>query len=178
MARIEDQSKSGAGGAGLTSAAFCERRSLELMSEGLKHASKNMYDLAANRFKASLRLQKSAEAYTYWAWMESMKQNFSVAIHLCREAIQLDPDYGNPYNDIGSYHVAIGKWDEALEWFERAKKAKNYTCRHYPYLNAARLYKEKGDYWRAISEYKSAQKIAPEDQSIRAEIRDLESKLS
>lgn len=158
-------------------ASFCHRRAQDLLTEGLGAASQGLNDRAMNRFKASLRLEKSAEAYTYWAWMESLKHNYHVAIHLCQEAIRLDPQFGNSYNDIGSYHVGLGQLDEALVWFEKAKAAKRSGPKHYPYMNCGRIYREKKEYWRALSEYRQASNFAPYDESIRATIAELEKKI-
>lgn len=156
---------------------FCKRRADDLVTEGLKAASQGFLERASSRFKASLRLQKTAPAYTYWAWMESKKNNFDIAIHLCREAIHLDPNFGNPYNDIGSYYVALGQLDEALVWFDKAKYAPRYKARHFPYMNSGRIFREKKNYGRAILEYKEAQKLSPGDESIRAAITELEALL-
>jgi len=32
----------------------------------------------------------------------------------CKLAIGLDPDFGNPYNDIGAYLIELGQFDEAI----------------------------------------------------------------
>lgn len=153
---------------------FCHRRAYDLITEGLRAASQGLHDRAMRRFKASLCLERTSEAYTYWAWMESLKNNYHVAIHLCREAIRLDPDFGNPYNDIGSYNVALGNLDEALDWFEQAKRATRYGPKHYPYMNCGRIYRERNEHWRALREYKQAQKLAPQEDGIRAAIEELE----
>lgn len=156
---------------------FCHRRAFDLISDGLTAASQGMHDRAMARFKASLRLEKTAEGYTYWAWMESMKNNFHTAIHLCREAIRLDADFGNPYNDMGSYFVGLGDLDEAIGWFDKAKVAKRYGPKHYPYMNCGRIYRERGQYWMALREYYQAKKFAPQEDAIRAAIEDLEKKI-
>jgi Tfp pilus assembly protein PilF len=62
------------------------------------------------------------------------------AIKECRRAIAMDPDFGNPYNDIGSYLIKKGKLREAIVWLKRAKTARRYQPRHYPYENLGRIY--------------------------------------
>ena len=32
----------------------------------------------------------------------------------------MDPDFGNPYNDIGAYLIEMGRLDEAIPWLEKA----------------------------------------------------------
>ena len=156
---------------------FCHRRAERLISDGLRAASQGLSDRAAVRFKAALRLEPSAEAYTYWGWIESIKGNLHAAIHLCREAIHIDPEFGNPFNDIGSYMVALGDKEEALKWFAKAKLCKRYGLRHYPYMNSGKIYMERGEHWRALKEYKEAEKIAPHEDGIKAMIRELEQKI-
>ena len=83
------------------------------------------------------------------------------AIEECHRAIHVDPDFGNPYNDIGSYLIELGKPEEGIPWLEKAKKAKRYEARCYPYYNLGRIYESKGKWKEAIEEYKEALKEAP-----------------
>ena len=147
---------------------FCGRRALHLIEDGLKAASQGLYDRAARRFKDSLRLQRSAEALTYWAWVESSKGNLHVAIHLCREALRVDEDFGNAANDLGSYMAALGDTKGAISYFERAKKSDRYSSRHFPYMNLGRIYWDQGEYWRAYKEYRLAHEICPDDENIKS----------
>ncbi len=153
---------------------FCSRRARDLIEDGLRDASQGFKDRAVRRFKDSLRLQKSADALTYWAWVESSKGNLHVAAHLCREALRVDDDFGNAANDLGSYLAALGDTSSAIPWFEKAKKSERYSCRHFPYMNLGRIYLDRGDYWKAFKEYREAQKICPDDESIKAALEKLE----
>ena len=146
---------------------FCGRRAMNLIEDGLKAASQGLYDRATRRFKDSLRLQRSAEALTYWAWVESSKGNLHVAVHLCREALRVDEDFGNAANDLGSYMAALGDTTGAIHYFERAKKSERYSSRHFPYMNLGRIYWDRGEYWKAFKEYRLANEICPDDESIK-----------
>jgi cytochrome c-type biogenesis protein CcmH/NrfG len=42
-------------------------------------------------------------------------------------------------------------------------------------MNLGRIYMARGDYWKAFKEYREAQKICPDDESIRAALVKLES---
>ncbi len=75
--------------------------------------------------------------------------------------MQKRPDFGNPYNDIGSYLIQLGKWDEAIPWLERAMAAKRYEPRHFPHVNLGRVYWAKGDLLKAAREFGKALEIAP-----------------
>jgi Tfp pilus assembly protein PilF len=85
------------------------------------------------------------------------------AIAECRKAIEIDPDYGNPYNDIGAYLIAKGELDDAIPWLERAKRAPRYEPRHFPYVNLGRLYAAKGMITAATAELERALEIEPND---------------
>ena len=117
---------------------------LQLVDSGCSYAAKKDIDAAISCFKQSIECKPTAEAYTYWGWMLSMKEQFKEAIELCKKAIDTDPEFGNPYNDIGSYLMRLGEFDKAMGWLEKAKLAQRYAYRHYPHINLGRIYFEKG----------------------------------
>src|SRR5260370_13535709 len=78
------------------------------------------------------------------------------AIEECRRAIEVDPAFGNPYNDIGAYLIAKGELDEAISWLEKAKQAPRYDPRHFPFINLDPIYAAKGMVNRAIGEFEGA----------------------
>ncbi len=49
-----------------------------------------------------------------------------------------------------------GQWDEAIPWFESAKKATRYEPRHFPYLNLGRLHAARGEVAEAIAQLEGA----------------------
>lgn len=153
--------------------AFGQRRARDLIEEGLRAASDGRLDQATKRFKDSLRLDRTAEALTYWAWVESSKGNLQAAAHLCREALQIDSNFGNAANDLGSYLAAMGHTDMAISYFEKAKHCEHYSSRHFPYMNLGRIYWDRGEHWKAFKEYRQAQKICPDERSIGAALEKL-----
>jgi Tfp pilus assembly protein PilF len=118
-------------------------------------------------YTESIEICPTAEAYTFRGWAYSFIGRIDDAIAECRRAIEVDPDFGNPYNDIGSYLIAKGELDEAVAWLERAKQAPRYEPRHFPYMNLGRLYAAKGMIQRAIVEFEGALKIEPEESHCR-----------
>jgi tetratricopeptide (TPR) repeat protein len=102
------------------------------------------YERAAEQFRASLDAYPTAEGHTFLGWSLSHLGRLEEAIEQCKSAIKLDPDFGNPYNDIGVYLVAMWRHDEAIPWFEKAIGAKRYCCYHYPHTNLGQLLLEKG----------------------------------
>ena len=95
-------------------------------------------------------------------WSYSMFGELETAIELCLKAIEIDPDFGNPYNDIGSYLMAMGKLDEAIPWLKRAITAPRYEPKQYPHMNLARIYLMKGMYKDALIEVENAIRVAPD----------------
>ena len=57
----------------------------------------------------SLDVYPTAEAYTALGVTLAGRGQWDDAIELCQQAIALDPDLGNPYNDIGVYLEQQGK---------------------------------------------------------------------
>ena len=119
-------------------------------------------DDAITNYKLSIECYPTAKAHTYLGWAYSLHANYEEAIEECKVAIELDPDFGNPYNDIGSYLISLGKLDEAISWLERAIDAEDYEPRHFPYFNLGRIYERKGDWFTAMKYYQDALDVNPD----------------
>src|SRR5262249_461741 len=81
------------------------------------------------------------------------------------------------YNDIGVYLMQQEKLDEAIPWLEKAKKAKRYEPRHFPYINLGRVYLTQGMIQKALEEFRGALRLNPEDADLAQTIEQLETKL-
>ncbi|NBX93790.1 MAG: tetratricopeptide repeat protein [Proteobacteria bacterium] len=149
------------------------RRAKALIDDGLALVFQGQYEQARDNFKKSHGEHASADALTYWGWMEYQLGNIEKALILCKRAIKVDPDFGNPYNDIGSYLVVLGREDEALEWFQKAIEAKRYEARHYPHINLGRLFLNRNLPMRALQEFKKANDLFPNDATIQDAIRSI-----
>jgi tetratricopeptide (TPR) repeat protein len=140
---------------------FRKERALELWTEGFRCHQQNDLVRAIELYTRSIELCPTAEAYTFRGWAYQGMGRLDDAIAECKRAIEVDPDFGNPYNDIGAYLLARGELDDAIPWLERAKSAPRYEPRHYPYMNLGRLYAAKGMVRSAIEEFEGALKLAP-----------------
>lgn len=129
--------------------------------QAYRHQMRGEYGEAIRLYKRSLELYPTAEAHTFLGWTYGMMQRYEEAIEACHEAIELDPTFGNPYNDIGSYLIEQGEWDEAIPWLEKALMAPRYESPQFPYLNLGRVYRKKGDYKRALAYFNQALEIDP-----------------
>ncbi len=157
---------------------FLSKRALELVNEGLGYQRTGQVQQAITSYQRSIAIQPTAEGHCFLGWAESSLGRLDTAIRECKRAIAIDPEFGNAYNDIGSYFVRQGKWNEAVEWFECAKKASRYDSPHYPYLNLGRLYSAQGSLFLALKEFKEAARLAPEDSSIFDSIDKIQRELS
>ena len=81
-------------------------RALELQQRGALADAIRLY-------KESLAHLPTAEAHTFLGWAYARLHRFDAAVEECRLAIDLDPDFGNPYHDIGAYYIELERWDEA-----------------------------------------------------------------
>src|SRR5712664_3288573 len=93
-------------------------------------------------------------------------------------AIQIDPDFGNPYNDIGVYLMQQGKLDETILWLEKAKQARRYEPRQFPFMNLGRVYLKQGRWWDALREFEGAVQAAPGDMHAAKTLHQLRGQLN
>jgi Tfp pilus assembly protein PilF len=140
-----------------------KEKAIELWKEGTEQLLSGDVDGAIETFTESLEIVETAESYTFRGWAYSFQGRFKEAIEECKKAIAVDPSFGNPYNDIGSYLIHLGKITEAIGWFEKAKRADRYEPRHFPYLNLGRVYFLKGEMAEAVAEFEHALALDPEN---------------
>jgi Tfp pilus assembly protein PilF len=138
-----------------------KQRALELWNEGVSHHMHGDLDGAITLYTRSIEACPTAEAYTFRGWAYNFLGRVDDAIRECKKAIEVDPGFGNPYNDIGAYLIAKGDLDEAVPWLEQAKQAPRYEPRHFPYMNLGRLYAAKGMMQQAIREFERALELQP-----------------
>lgn len=136
-------------------------RALELFREAYESQMSGALDEAVELYKASIAACPTAEAHTFLGWTYSFQGHLDLAIDQCRKAIEVDPDFGNPYNDIGAYLIEQDKFDEAIPWLERALKAPRYVSYHFPWFNLGRAYVAMVQYNRARECFDKALEIEP-----------------
>ncbi len=135
------------------------QRALGLLQEAYREQMEGDFCRAAELYQASIAQHPTAEAHTYLGWTYGSEERYEEAIRECRKAIHVDPEFGNPYNDIGSYLIQMGKLKEAIPWLEQAKQATRYLPRHFPYLNLARVYMAQGNSEEALRQMEQARFI-------------------
>ncbi|UCE64661.1 MAG: tetratricopeptide repeat protein [Nitrospirota bacterium] len=133
-----------------------------LFQQAYEAQMKGRLEEAVQLYKQSLEAFPTAEAYTFLGWTYSFMGQLNEAIEECQRAITLDPDFGNPYNDIGAYLIELNQLDEAIPWFEKAMEAKRYESPAFPHMNLGRVYERKGQWDDAIESYKQAVTLNPD----------------
>ena len=180
MAAPKDQERTVTAGKdrpGTLASANDQARAVELIGQAMQHQMAQEFDQAIRLYKESIALYPTADAHTYLGWAYSFKGRLDEAIAQCEIAIRLDPEFGNPYNDIGVYLMQQQRVDEAIPWLERAKAAKRYEPRHFPYINLGRVYLTKGMIQKAIEEFCGSLEINPGDDELAELVDELKSKL-
>jgi tetratricopeptide (TPR) repeat protein len=154
------------------------RKATELWQEAYRHQMNGELDRAIEGYQRSISVQPTAEAHTFLGWTLSFQGKLDEAKRECLRAIDVDPEFGNPYNDIGVYLMSQGELDEAIPWLEKAKQARRYEPRQFPHMNLGRIYTMKGRWWDALREYEAAVRAAPDDKAARRALHELRGRLN
>jgi Tfp pilus assembly protein PilF len=133
-----------------------QERAIRFFHEAYERQMKHELEEAAELYKKSIEMYPTAEAHTFLGWTYSWMGHIDQAIAECHKAIEIDPTFGNPYNDIGSYLIMKGEVDNAIPWLERALQAPRYESYCYPHMNLGRVFESKRDWLRAKDEYRKA----------------------
>jgi tetratricopeptide (TPR) repeat protein len=149
------------------------KRATELWREAYRHQMDGDLDSAIDYYQRSILIFPTAEAHTFLGWTYSFQSRLDEATAECLRAIEIDPEFGNPYNDIGVYLMQQDKFDEAIPWLEKAKQAKRYEPRQFPFMNLGRIYLKQGRWWAALREFDGAVRAAPDDPSARKALHHL-----
>ena len=135
-------------------------------------------DVAVGLYTKSIGICPTAEAYTFRGWVRSFQGRIDEAIEDCYRAIEVDPEFGNPYNDIGAYLMQKGDLRSAEHWFRQALMADRYECYFYPHFNLGRIYENRGDLIRAMNCYRMAWALKRDYAEARQGFIRLQSKLN
>ena len=154
------------------------KRALELFERAFAHQRNGELEEAISLYKKSIEILPTAEAHTFLGWTYSFQDRYDEAIEECHRAIAVDPDFGNPYNDIGAYLIEKGQLEEAIPWLEKATVAPRYENYCFPHYNLGRVYERKRLYERAMECYRNALAQNPRYTLAQASLRRLQGMLN
>jgi protein-L-isoaspartate O-methyltransferase len=118
-------------------------------------------DDAEDLYLRSLALFPTSEGHTFLGWTYSFMGDPERAIAECKRAIETDPSFGNPFNDIGAYLLELAKPADAIPWLKQALESTRYCCYFYAHTNLARAYALQGKTVLARRHLEEALKLNP-----------------
>ena len=136
-----------------------------------EHQMAGRLNEAVEGYTRSIEAHPTAEAYTFRGWAYSFLGRIS-------DAIEVDPEFGNPYNDIGAYLIELGRFEEAIPWLEKATRAARYDPRHFPHFNLARIYLQIYEYGKARMHLRKSLELEPGYDAAHAEMAKLIARLN
>ena len=154
------------------------KRALEYFQQAYRHQQGGELEDAIKDYKKSIDIHPTAEAHTFLGWAYSMLGRYDEAIAECLKAIDVDPTFGNPYNDIGAYLIERGQLHQAVPWLHKAIVAPRYESRCYPYFNLGRISQRMGRWLDAIQQYENALRENPNFADARNAISQLRARLN
>lgn len=140
---------------------FYQSEAGRYFQEAYQKQTEGLIEDAICLYQKSIELYPTAEGHTFLGWAYSFQGRYEDAIQECRKAIRRDPEYGNPYNDIGAYLIETGRHEAAVPWLEKAIHARRYESYCYAHYNLGRVRELQGDWPRALECYRSALKDNP-----------------
>ena len=155
-----------------------KREAVELFELAFEAQMSKNYENAARLYKKSIEIFPTAEAHTFLGWVYSFGGDYDLAITECLAAIAIDAEFGNPYNDIGSYLIAKGNFYDCVRWFKQAINATRYEARAYPHFNLGTVYESRGKFLEAAEQYGLALAEQPNYAQAYAALRKLQEKLN
>jgi tetratricopeptide (TPR) repeat protein len=111
---------------------------------------------AAKYYILSIQKKPTPTAHTYLGRILHIMGATDAAIIECKQALKLDPEYSEAWNDLGIYCVEKQQLDEAEIYFKNAIKAKHYENKAFCYYNLAKFYMQKSMLIKAKSYLKKA----------------------
>jgi tetratricopeptide (TPR) repeat protein len=134
----------------------------DLFQEAYEYQMEGELETAIELYQRSIDAYPTAEAHTFLGWTYSFQGRLDEAIAECKKAIQIDPDFGNPYNDIGAYLLEKSLHEEAIPWLLQASQAKRYDNHHFAHYNLGRAYIALEQFNKAKESFETSLRLKPD----------------
>ena len=143
---------------------------------GCAYISLNNYEQAEIYLKRAVNLQsKSKSAHYNLGRLYYMKREIKLAYDFYRTALKISPDYINAIKGMGTLYIAIGKYEEAkILLYKALQKAKDAEV----YNNLGCLEKKEGLYARSIFFFSKAVELAPDNQVIMNNLKNVQKRIA
>jgi type IV pilus assembly protein PilF len=131
---------------------------------GISHLQAKDYEKALVEFQRSMNTNPKNKMARYATGMVyDMMGKYPDAEKYYKEAIDIDSDFSDAYNALGTIYMKQKKWKEALKSFQRALNNKLYTTPNITYVNIGDVYMNLEDYPKAIEAYREAKRYVNQD---------------
>ncbi|MFB6355708.1 MAG: tetratricopeptide repeat protein [bacterium] len=157
---------------------FDDERAREAFEKGYQLQINGDVEGAERHYRESLEYESTAEGHTFLGWALSQRNQFDEAIEQCKKAIDIDPDFGNPYNDIGVYLLEQGEMDQARPWFNMALDAPRYESYCFPHFNLGRIHLMRGHFNEASRHFRLALEEREDFEKARKALHRIKSRLN
>jgi len=151
---------------------------MALFREAYQRQMEGQLGEAIRLYQRSIEVCHTAEGHTFLGWTYSFQGRWEDAIQECLKAIEVDPTFGNPYNDIGAYLIELNRLEEAISWFKRALHAPRYESYCFPHFNLGRVYERKKQFPSALKHYRAALAENPQHSGAYQAVRRLQSMMN
>ena len=132
-----------------------------IYSIGLSYVNLQNYIEADKYFHKLLYVQKKPEIFFIQANIHKQLKKYDTAITYFEEAIQLNPNFSEAYNNLGNIKKRIGKIEEAISCFKKAIELKENNI--LAYFNLANTYRENRYFNELIETYEKILSFNPND---------------
>ncbi len=128
---------------------------------GKDHFNSGDIERANFYFLKAMEEEENYESLFYLGLIENQDGNYREALSYYYRAILINPDYGNPCNEIGVILLRHGRDREAVFWLKRSIRCSVNDAPHIPLFNLATLYKMWNRPERSLQYLHKAITIAP-----------------
>ena len=159
----------------ICSLAGCSRdpktRAQHFLQSGKQYADKGQYDAAGIQFRRAVQLNpQSAEAYYQLGVNELRLRNLREAYAALTKATELDPKQTSALTELAALKQVARKTEESRALLLQVLEIDPANVSAHLLLGSASL--QEGNYSQALQEFKEAQRIAPTDARVLAQVGD------